>query len=231
VTVVIVNWNSLAQLQVSVEAVRKFSPTGTKIIVVDNNSEDGSQSWLNRQDLKVLLLDRNVGHGAALDLGVLAARTEYIVTLDVDAFPIAFNWLETLTSLLVNAHVAGAHGGEVLDRLTPAPPEGWTKRSFVHPCCLAMRLERFVGRRHTFRQVRESGLDVGHLISVREEGHLGLVEPTSTIGPGALGTVFGEIVYHNFYGTRIRGDAVVDGLSGTQAQAAWDLAVDRYLSV
>ena len=38
----------------------------------------------------------------------------------------------------------------------------------------------------------------------REREHLSFLEPTSHIGPGPVGTVFGDVVYHNFYAARHR---------------------------
>ena len=105
-----------------------------------------------------------MGHGAALDLGWLRARTSVVVALDVDAFPISDQWLSRLTTPLdEGATVVGAHGGEVLDRLSRDVPPEWRGRDFVHPCCLAMRLRDFVARDHSFRADRSSGRDPGEI--------------------------------------------------------------------
>ena len=94
-----------------------------------------------------------------------------------------------------------------------------------------MRLRRYAWRRHSFRRDRSAKKDPGELISDRERPHLGLIPPTSSVGPGPVGTVFGDIVYHNFYGTRHRRQdaATVDGVGADDAAFAWDLAVATYL--
>lgn len=128
--------------------------------------------------------------------------------------------------------IVGAHGGSVLDLLTPAAPPGWEGRSFVHPCFAAMRLRHFAIRRWSFRKSTASGrsLDVGEAISLRNGRPVGLIDPTSTVGPGALGTVFGNIVYHNFYGTRFLGPGdEIDGISGDRAALVWAESIQRYL--
>ena len=231
-TVVIVNWNSLDMLRTTLEAVRRFSPERTRVIVVDNASTDGSVDWLRRHGVDSIMLGENIGHGAALDRGVLAARTRYVVSLDVDAFPIVGGWLDCLVNMLEGgALVAGARGGEVLDRLTPDQPSGWDGREFVHPCCLAMELRYFAATDLTFRKNAASWLDTGQLISVRAGERIAFLEPTSTVGPGALGTVFGDVVYHNFYGTRHgRQGVVVNGISVDDARRVWDESVAKYLS-
>ena len=228
----IVNWDSLSYLRTTVAAVRRFSAGGTRIIVVDNGSQDGSLAWLRTEKVETVALGANFGHGAGLDLGWLRARTRIVVALDVDAFPISDTWLPRLTMALDSgATVAGAHGGAIVDRLRAGAAEGWDGRDFVHPCCLAMRLRRFVYQRHTFRPDRARRLDTAELISVRERSSLSYLEPTTHLGPGMLGTVFGEAVYHNFYATRHRreGRQQVDGVLATDAETTWARAVEVYL--
>jgi Glycosyl transferase family 2 len=230
VTVVVVNWNTLPQLAVNLFALRRFSPPGTKFIVVDNGSDDGSRRFLRRQaDVRTVNLPVNVEHGPAVDIGFLLARTEFVVALDVDAFPLGPTWLnELLKPLNDGAEVSGVH----------------VHRAYAHPCCLAMRRRRFVEREHTFvAQWRPEGLgdtawDAGELISMREQPNVHLFPPTSTIGPGWLGTAWEPIAFHNFYTTRYRfafgtedTDETIDGLSVKDAADAWDIAVQRYLGL
>jgi glycosyltransferase involved in cell wall biosynthesis len=233
-TIVIVNWNSLGLIKVTLDAVRRYSPSGTNVIVVDNASEDGAAEWLRaRRDITLIELDSNYGHGPALDIGFLRARTRYVIALDVDAFPIADSWIDQLTALLNDgATFAGAQGGTADDSILEEKPE-WAGRDFIHPCCCAMRLRRFVYRRHSFRKVKREvrTLDPGELISERESEHLARVAPTEIRGPSSLGMIFGDFVYHNSYGTRHfkeSGD-VVDGVTRDDALAAWDEAVQRFV--
>ena len=142
-TVVIVNWNSRDFLDVTLRAVELYSPRSTRILVVDNHSSDGSRSLVESYPcVKWLSLPRNVGHELALDIGFLLSRTEFVIALDVDAFPISAQWIDRLVGPLQDGYcVSGAH----------------LRNGFVHPCCLAMRLERFVSRKHTFLARRGSG--------------------------------------------------------------------------
>src|SRR5215469_7032469 len=128
VTVVTVNWNSWRYLSVLIDVVKRRSPEGTSILVVDNASVDGSLDRLSDvSGVSSLRLPFNLGHDIALDLGVLSCHSEYVVTLDVDAFPLHERWLDEILAPLQNgSEISGA-------RL-------W--RPFVHPCCLAMRTSR-----------------------------------------------------------------------------------------
>jgi len=176
-----------------------------------------------RPEVDGLLLPANVGHELALDLGVLLAETEFVVALDVDAFPLRDDWLERLLSpLSEGAQVSGAR----------------LNREYVHPCCWAMRKARFVERGHSFRsdyvprsEGRDASGDVGEAISTAEAPDMHFFEATSKRGPGDIGTVFGGIVYHNFYATRFNAttDQTLDGVSAGDSVSAWDEALQRYV--
>ncbi len=224
-TIVTVNWNSWPHLEVLIDVVRRRSPAGTEIIAVDNGSADESRRRLGEQsEAKGLLLPANVGHELAMDLGVLLAETEFVVALDVDAFPLHDDWLERLLApLSEGAQVSGAR----------------LNREYVHPCCWAMRMARFVERKHSFRahyQPREEGRDasgdVGEEISTAEAPNVHFFEVTSQRGPGDVGTVFGDLVYHNFYATRFNAtsDQTLDQVVGVDdPRRAWEEALDRYV--
>jgi glycosyltransferase involved in cell wall biosynthesis len=224
-TVVTVNWDSWAYLAVLVDTVLRRSPPATEILVVDNASCDGSRARLAADErLTAVLLPVNLGHDLALDIGVLRCRTEFVVTLDVDAFPLHEHWLEALLEpLRRGAQVSG----------------GRLNREYVHPCCWSMRTARFVSEGHSFRSHyvprapgRDASGDVGEELSTAEAPALHFLEVTSQRGPGDVGTVFGDVVYHNFYATRFRGtrETRLDGMvAQTDAEGAWDEALRRYV--
>ena len=88
-TVVTVNWNSARYLAVLLELVAERSPPGTEITVVDNASRDDTRAVVAQHPgARLVRFPVNVGHEIALDAGFLLARTEYVVALDVDAFPL-----------------------------------------------------------------------------------------------------------------------------------------------
>jgi len=226
VTVVIVNWNGAGLLPDVLRAIERYSPERPEVIVVDNASSDGSRAWLaaERHRLRPVLLPRNIYHGAAMDLGFLLSRTECLVALDVDAFPVREDWLEVLGAKLRDgATVAGAQA----------------LRGYAHPCCLMMRFDRFVARRHTFQphvgEWRPERLgveewDTGESISRREGlDHVALLPRTRARGPGHLGSVFGDIVFHNGASVRLLAGDRVEGLEVADVRASWSEAVGRYI--
>jgi glycosyltransferase involved in cell wall biosynthesis len=220
VTVVTVNFNGLPFVQVLVAAVERFAPDA-RLLVVDNGSTDGSLEWLAAAGIRVKRLGCNIGHGPALDLGFLEVGTEFAVALDIDAFPISDEWLPKL--------LQGLDGGADVAGACQKPPATMFGREYIHPCCLAMRTRDFVTKRHSFRP-RADEWDVGEGISVHSERIAGL-PPTSIRGPGAVGTVFGDVVYHNYYSVRFSlTDADrIDWVDRGEPELAWSEAVARYL--
>lgn len=225
VTVVTVNWNSWDHLAVLIEVVMRRSPPDTEILVIDNGSVDESRDRLSAYpEVSAVMLPANLGHDLALDLGVLLSDSEYVVALDVDAFPLHDRWLEELLAPLdAGARISGAR----------------LNREYVHPCCWAMRTARFVEQGHSFRADyqprapgRDASGDLGEFMSEREAPHLHFFDPTSQRGPGDVGTVFGDLVYHNFYATRFRATAepTLDKVvAATDAERAWEEALRRYV--
>lgn len=229
ITVITVTWNTLEELKTLVRAISVYSSEPLHLIVVDNASDDGTSEFLSqRPEIEMIRLHRNWGHGLAMDLGVQAARTRFVVTLDVDAFPISDSWLPSVIQPLNDGYsLAGA-----------------LSSGYIHPCFLAIERKRFLQGKHTFaasysRRLRiwrpgyPKDWDAGKLITLRDPGpHLG-IEPTSIRGPGALGTVFGGVVYHHFYSSRLTGtlteDVIRSGVTPEISHEAWIEAVDRYL--
>ncbi len=72
--------------------------------------------------------------------------------------------------------------------------------------------------------------DAGEDISIRERAQFGpqathLIPVTSTRGPGLLGTVFGDVVYHNFFSTGYGGSSEWSD----ETTSAWTEAVAKYV--
>jgi glycosyltransferase involved in cell wall biosynthesis len=223
-TVIIVTWNTRTFLSTALKAIDRFSTESPPhVIVVDNASDDGTIGWLRETHprIQVIRLKRNVGHGLALDAGIQAARTKYVIALDVDAFPIDNGWLDAvLNPLAEGCTLVGAEWGD-----------------YIHPCFCAIARRRFLDNRYTFDasytrnfRVRKRGWpsqwDAGQLISALDPGPVFGIPVTSVRGPHVLGTTFGDVVYHHFYATR---HFASEWLSAEESALAWREAVNRYL--
>jgi glycosyltransferase involved in cell wall biosynthesis len=214
-TVVAVNWNTAEFLVDLLRALDKFSP-GVEAIIVDNASNDASRTILRQAKVRSVLLPINLGHGPGLDIAASLVRTEYFATLDIDAFPVRADWLDDLRRRLEEGNVVVG---------------GTMHRGFAHPSMLAMRTRDFRDRHHSFmRSAWKSGKfeageswDVAERISMREPGRVGLVKPSEIRGPGVIGTVYGGIVYHNWFSAQ--GPAA----QRAAAREAWTEAVARFI--
>jgi nucleoid-associated protein YgaU len=102
-----------------------------------------------------------------------------------------------------------------------------------------MRLDRFVARRHTFQphvgdwrpeRLGTEEWDTGESISRREgDDRLALLPRTWARGPGHLGSVFADVVYHNGASVRLLAGDRVEGIEMTDVRAAWSEAAARYV--
>jgi glycosyltransferase involved in cell wall biosynthesis len=189
VTVVIASWNSNQFLEVGLEGVRRFADRPTEILVIDNHSDESPVRITTHFGARLLRLPANLRHSLALDIGFLLAQTEFVMSLDVDAFPYDAKWMPTFLQPLDRGFVVS--GCE------------WF-RPYAHPCCLAIRTADFVTGCFSFRAGGPCGWDVGEAISHEVgPGRTWIVPRTATIeGKGYVSASYGNVLYHNCYGTR-----------------------------
>ena len=89
VSVVIVNYNTpVLTLKCVASIVSLGVARQSDIIVVDNASPDGSGARLSREleGVIVICADRNAGFSAGINIGVAAARNEYLLVLNPDTY-------------------------------------------------------------------------------------------------------------------------------------------------
>jgi GT2 family glycosyltransferase len=86
VTVSIVNYNGLETMPACLASVLNLDYPALEILVVDNNSTDGSREWLqtHHPDVRLLHLRENRGPAGARNASLAAAATDYILHLDND---------------------------------------------------------------------------------------------------------------------------------------------------
>lgn len=86
VSVVIPNWNGKGLLKDCLRSLSYQSITDFKIIVVDNGSTDGSVEFLRKHhpEIKLIGFKRNLGFAKAVNQGIKASNSKYIVLLNND---------------------------------------------------------------------------------------------------------------------------------------------------
>jgi len=88
-SIVIVNYNVRQLVKDCIESIYKFlSCVSFEIIVVDNNSLDGSIEEIKKYnpEVKIIQNKHNVGFSEATNQGILASVGEYILILNPDAY-------------------------------------------------------------------------------------------------------------------------------------------------
>jgi len=104
VDIVVITYNRLLYLEDCIESIltNTVYPYG-KLIVVDNNSKDGTREWLLKQEeagnLVTVFLDKNVGRVRGLEAGMAVSGSEIIAISDDDVW---YNsgWLTTCMRIL-----------------------------------------------------------------------------------------------------------------------------------
>jgi len=85
--VVIPNWNGAPHLGPLLEALRNQTLDPFETIVIDNASSDGSRERLAATSVQLLCEEVNTGFARAVNRGVRAATTEFVMLLNNDMFP------------------------------------------------------------------------------------------------------------------------------------------------
>jgi hypothetical protein len=88
-SVIIVNWNTRKLLEDCLTSIYKFTKNiGFEVIVVDNNSNDGSKKNVEIKFPKVKLIanKKNLGFAKANNIGIKQAKGKYILLLNSDTY-------------------------------------------------------------------------------------------------------------------------------------------------
>ncbi len=86
VSVILVNWNRLADVRVALRYLAKLHYHRVEVIVVDNGSVDGSvDEFRKTPGIKLIELGKNAGPCIARNVGIKAALGEFVFFLDSDA--------------------------------------------------------------------------------------------------------------------------------------------------
>ncbi|MEN9936964.1 MAG: hypothetical protein RLZZ387_3543 [Chloroflexota bacterium] len=88
VSVIIVSYNTLSYLQRSIASVAEgFRKYTAEVVVVDNNSQDGSREWLQTQPhIRSILNATNTGFAVANNQAIEVRRGRHCLLLNSDAF-------------------------------------------------------------------------------------------------------------------------------------------------
>jgi GT2 family glycosyltransferase len=97
ISVVIVNWNSAADLSECLRSLERQTSAPHEIVVVDNGSHDGSAALVRESfpAVKLIANTENLGFAPAVNQGIAQARGEWVATLNNDTVADP-RWIERL---------------------------------------------------------------------------------------------------------------------------------------
>ena len=87
VTVIIPNYNGLKFMEPCFAALKEQTFKDYALLVVDNGSTDGSVEWLKEHQVPSIFLPENTGFSGAVNVGIRAAKTPYVILLNNDTEP------------------------------------------------------------------------------------------------------------------------------------------------
>lgn len=133
-SIVIVNYNTKKFLRKCLKSL----PANTEVIVVDNNSSDGSSQMIKKEFVKVKLIEnkRNLGFAKAVNQALRQARGKYVLLLNPDTEVIG-NALEKIVEFARKHPEVGVVGGRLID------PDGTIQGSCFHQLTILNAIKEF----------------------------------------------------------------------------------------
>lgn len=103
ISIIILNWNGKHHLSECLSSVLGQTYTDYEVILVDNGSMDGSQDFVRETfpGVNLVCLDRNYGFCKGNNIGISAARGEFIVLLNNDTM-VESDWLHNLYTCITS---------------------------------------------------------------------------------------------------------------------------------
>lgn len=123
-TVVIPNYNGMKFIENCKRALEQETSTEFQVLLVDNGSKDGSREWIEQhwKDARCICLPENQGFCKAVNVGIEAAETDYVILLNNDT-EVAPGFVKALEEALerhkdsfsVSARMADLYRKELFD--------------------------------------------------------------------------------------------------------------------
>ena len=84
VSIIIPAWNEAERIRDCLLNATRQTIMPHEVLVVDNGSTDGSAQWLKEREIPTIFLGENTGFSGAVNVGIRAAKTPYVILLNND---------------------------------------------------------------------------------------------------------------------------------------------------
>ncbi len=132
VAIVVVTYNSAAEIGACLDAITALSENDAEILVVDNASSDSTRDEVTKRNISLIANCTNAGFAAALNQGVRATKSPLVLSLNPDA-----HLLRGLTAMIeqMGKPGTGAVGGMLVGE-DGNPQAGFMARNLPTPAAL-----------------------------------------------------------------------------------------------
>lgn len=164
ISIIILTFNQIQYTKLCIDSIRKFTDEDSyEMIIVDNNSTDGTFEWLKEQkDIKVIYNKENLGFPKGCNQGIEVSSGENILLINNDTI-VTPNWLNNLNKCLYSSEYIGAVGPisnscsnyqsipfeysnldkmiEFAQKINSSNPKSWEERLRLIGYCLLIKRE------------------------------------------------------------------------------------------
>ena len=101
VAIVILNWNGIGFLEKFIPSVLQSTYTNKRVIVADNNSDDGSVNYVRKHfpEVEIIVNPENKGFAAGYNQALKQVKSDYYVLLNSDV-EVTDTWIEPVIDLM-----------------------------------------------------------------------------------------------------------------------------------
>ena len=223
VSIIIVNLNGKLHLKTCLEFLSKINYENYEIIVMDNNSKDGSIEFIenNYPEIKIKKLDKNHGFAYPNNIGVKDSKGEFIVFLNNDTFVDSNFIIELIKVLQKDSQIAIGQSlllkkdgtvdssGDFIDNLGRAYSNHEIPNNVSY--ILSPRAACMIIRKNVFFEL--GGFDEDYFVSFEDVelgwkswlwGYKSVIVPSSIVyhdGGKTVKTISDEIAFHGVKNT------------------------------
>lgn len=201
-TICIVHRNTPEWLGAAMRRISRHTAARPRVLVVDNGSNaevlKEATSLCRLLGAEMMALPEAVSHGTAIDAAVSRVRTPWLLAMDSDAFPIKDGWLDQLASRASgDTPVLGASAGF-------AHAENHFG-NYAHPSFCLVKTEFLARTGSRFRDAWPRW-DTGEQLTIdaMRLGQPVRYLPTTRFNVYGHGVVLDNMVFHAYYGTRLK---------------------------